>query len=93
MKTAAIDRGDLHGWPPLTRFGSRRARIPHGPAAGADHPIKTVVAQRVRTVTAQPMITICQVLGMARRTAYYVARARTDRRHHRADDGTVLQQI
>ena len=54
---------------------------------------KPVVAQRVRTVTAQPMITICQVLGVARRTAYYVARARADWRHHRADDGTVLQQI
>jgi putative transposase len=39
------------------------------------------------------MITICQVLGVARRTAYYVARARADGRHHRADDGTVLQQI
>jgi putative transposase len=44
-------------------------------------------------VTAQSMTMICQVLGVARRTAYYVARARADGRHHRADDGTVLQQI
>jgi putative transposase len=44
-------------------------------------------------VTAQSMTVICQVVGMARRTAYYVARARADGRQHRADDGTVLQQI
>jgi putative transposase len=39
------------------------------------------------------MTAICQVLGVARRTAYYVVRGRADGRHHRADDGTVLQQI
>ena len=39
------------------------------------------------------MTAICRVLGVARRTAYYGARARADGRHHRADDGTVLQQI
>jgi len=32
-------------------------------------------------------------LGIARRSAYYVARARPHRRHHRAADPTVLQQI
>jgi len=39
------------------------------------------------------MTAICAVLGIARRTAYYVARARPAGRHHRAADGTVLQQI
>jgi putative transposase len=39
------------------------------------------------------MTTICTVLGMARRTAYYHERARPDGRYHRADDETVLQQI
>jgi transposase InsO family protein len=39
------------------------------------------------------MTTICEVLGIARRTAYYMARARPDGRQHRAADGTVLQQI
>jgi putative transposase len=39
------------------------------------------------------MTAICAVLGLARRSAYYVARARPDGRHHRAADGTVLQQI
>ena len=39
------------------------------------------------------MTTICEVLGIARSTAYYVARARPDGRRHRAADGTVLQQI
>jgi len=33
------------------------------------------------------------VLGIARRTAYYIARARPGGRYHRAGDGTVLQQI
>jgi len=44
-------------------------------------------------VTGHAMTAICEVLGMARRSAYYVARARPGRRHHRAADGTVLQQI
>ncbi len=44
-------------------------------------------------MTGQAMTAICQTLGMARRTAYYVARGRPDGRYHRADDGTVLQQI
>ena len=39
------------------------------------------------------MTAICGVLGIARRTAYYVARERPDGRQHRAADGTVLQQI
>jgi putative transposase len=39
------------------------------------------------------MTAICSVLGVARRTAYYVARARPVSRYHRADDETVLQQI
>ena len=34
-----------------------------------------------------------QVLRVARRTAYYVARARVDRRYHRATDAKVLEQI
>jgi putative transposase len=39
------------------------------------------------------MSAICTALGIARRTAYYIARARPGRRYHRADDPTVLQQI
>src|SRR5712692_5345671 len=39
------------------------------------------------------MTVIAAVLGLARRTAYYVARGRADGRYQRADDGTVLQQI
>jgi hypothetical protein len=39
------------------------------------------------------MSAICSVLGIARRTAYYIARVRPGGRYHRADDGTVLQQI
>ena len=39
------------------------------------------------------MTTICAVLGIARRSAYYVGRARADGRQHRATDDTVLQQI
>jgi hypothetical protein len=34
-----------------------------------------------------------QVLRVARRTAYYVARARVDSRYHRATDAKVLEQI
>src|SRR5918993_584119 len=52
-----------------------------------------VVAQRVRAVTGCSMTAVCTVLGLARRSAYYVARARADGRHHRAADETVLQQI
>jgi putative transposase len=36
---------------------------------------------------------ICSVLGIARRTAYYIGRARIGGRYHRADDETALQQI
>ena len=39
------------------------------------------------------MTAICEVLSIARRSAYYVARARPAGQHHRAADGTVLQQI
>lgn len=39
------------------------------------------------------MTAVCAVLGIARRSAYYVARARADGRHHRATDDTVLQQV
>ena len=40
------------------------------------------------------MTAICTILGIARRTAYYVARARAGgRRHHRTADETALQQI
>jgi hypothetical protein len=38
------------------------------------------------------MTAICGVLGIARRTTYYVAQARPDGHHHRAADGAVLQQ-
>ena len=44
-------------------------------------------------MTTQSMTTICAVLGIARRSAYYVARPRADGRYQRADDGRVLQQI
>jgi hypothetical protein len=39
------------------------------------------------------MTAICRVLGIAGRTAYYVASAWPDGRHHRTTDATVLQQI
>jgi len=39
------------------------------------------------------MSAICSVLGIARRTGYYVVRARAGGRYHRADDPAVLQQI
>ncbi len=44
-------------------------------------------------MTAQPMTTICTVLGLARRTAYYHPQARPGGRYQRADDATVLRQI
>ena len=44
-------------------------------------------------MTTHSMSAICAVLGIARRTAYYVGRARPCGRYHRADDATVLQQI
>ena len=44
-------------------------------------------------MTTYPMTIICAVLGIARRTAYYVGRARAGGRHHRAADETVLQQV
>jgi len=43
-------------------------------------------------VTRYSMSAICTVLGIARRTAYYIVRARPGGRYHRADDPTVLQQ-
>src|SRR2546428_8573976 len=39
------------------------------------------------------MTAVSGVLGMARRSACYVPRARADGGHHRAADATVLQQI
>lgn len=44
-------------------------------------------------MTTQSMTAICAVLGIARRSAYYVARVRPAGCYQRADDGTVLQQI
>jgi len=44
-------------------------------------------------VSGYSMTAVYGVLGLARRTAYYVARARPDGRQHRAADETVLQQI
>jgi putative transposase len=44
-------------------------------------------------VTRYPMTAICAVLQMARRTAYYIGRARPDGRYHRVADETVLQQV
>src|SRR5262249_47514686 len=52
-----------------------------------DRKKNAVVAQRVRAVTPYAMTTICSVLGIARRTAYYRARTRPGGRYHRADDG------
>jgi len=42
-------------------------------------------------MTTQSMTAICAVLGLARRSAYYVTRPRPAGRYQRADDGTVLQ--
>jgi hypothetical protein len=39
------------------------------------------------------MMVVCQTLAIARRTAYYVARARPGGRYHRTDDAQVLRQI
>ena len=39
------------------------------------------------------MSAICSVLGVRRRTVYYVPRARPGGRYHRAEDAAVLQQI
>ena len=39
------------------------------------------------------MTAVCSVLGIARRTAYYIGRARPGGCYHRTDDETVLQQI
>ena len=44
-------------------------------------------------MTGHTMTAICAVLGIARRSAYYVRRARADGRQRRATDDTVLQQI
>src|SRR5207247_7926754 len=52
-----------------------------------------VVAPGVRAVTRVPLTVTCEVLRIARRTAYYVARARPASRHHRTADPMVLEQI
>ena len=44
-------------------------------------------------MTTQSMTAVCAALGIARRSAYYVARGRPAGHYQRADDGTVLQQI
>jgi putative transposase len=44
-------------------------------------------------VTRHPMTVVCQTLAIARRTAYYLARARPGGRYHRVADDQVLQQI
>ena len=44
-------------------------------------------------MTTYSLKAIFSVLGIARRTAYCVARARPGSRYHRADDPKVLQQI
>jgi putative transposase len=44
-------------------------------------------------MTTYSMTAICSVLGIARRTAYYVVRARPGGRCYRSDDATVLEQI
>lgn len=44
-------------------------------------------------MTRLPLTMICHVLRIARRTAYYVSRARPDGRYHRTADPTVLEQI
>jgi len=44
-------------------------------------------------VTPYAMTAICSVLRIARRTAYYIGRARPGGCYHRTDDETVLQQI
>ena len=44
-------------------------------------------------MTRLPLTVICEVLRIARRTAYYVARARPASRHHRTADPMVLEQI
>ncbi|HKW94842.1 MAG TPA: DDE-type integrase/transposase/recombinase [Methylomirabilota bacterium] len=40
-----------------------------------------------------PLTVICQVLRLARRTAYYVTRASPDGRYHRTTEPVVLEQI
>jgi transposase len=47
-----------------------------------DRKKNSVVAQRVRAVTTYSMSAICSVLGIARRTAYYVVQARPGGRYH-----------
>ena len=44
-------------------------------------------------MTPHSMTAICMVLGIARRTAYYVAHARLGGRYHRQEDTAVVQQI
>src|SRR5262249_8967637 len=66
-------------------------RDPAGRAGGRKK--KSVVAQRVRTVTQHPVATICRTLRMARPTAYYATRVRPAGFYRRFDDETVGQQI
>src|SRR5262249_38071335 len=66
-------------------------RDPAGRAGGRKK--KSVVAQRVRTVTQHPVATICRTLRMARQTAYYAVRIRPGGFYRRTHDETVLQQI
>ena len=54
---------------------------------------KSLVAQRVRSLTGLPVAAICRTLQMARRTAYHVPRARPDGVYRKTDDETVLRQI
>src|SRR4029450_11019165 len=88
--TTAVQASEGGG--PARRWGARpwRSRSCAPPRRSEKN---AVVAQRVRTMTTQSMTAICAVLGIARRSAYYVARPRLAGRYHRADDGTVLQQI
>lgn len=44
-------------------------------------------------MTPFPVTVICQALRIARRTAYYLPRARSRGRYHRASDATVLGEV
>src|SRR5262249_5914540 len=63
------------------------------PSGPGDRKKKSVVAQRVRAVTGRSVTTICQTLGVARRTAYHASPSRPPGSYRRADDAAVLQQI
>jgi hypothetical protein len=53
---------------------------------------KSVVAQRVRTVTQHPVAAICRTRRMARQTAYYATRARQAGFYRRLDDETYFSR-